>query len=122
MNEGRRLRNFKQVSMIKNSGNKSYKSSAEQIIAWLTSHNSFNINKKENSVYRIYNTYNVPIQVRFSNHGTYLRTWSDRNEYDPAHSINISIVISPSGNTDNDEGTETEANNDPHTVIKNTPT
>lgn len=40
------------------------------------------------------------IQIRLSNHGTYLKTWTDRehlgnsvNRYDPTHSINISIVF-----------------------------
>lgn len=40
------------------------------------------------------------IQIRLSNHGTYLKTWTDRehlgnsvNRYDPSHSINISIVF-----------------------------
>lgn len=43
----------------------------------------------------------VPVQIRLSNHGTYLKTWIDRTHlqnsrerlYDPSHCINISIVF-----------------------------
>jgi len=121
MNESRRLRNFKQISVAKNNDNKTSKTKAQQIISWLTTHNGFDVNDKENSVYRIYHTPNVPIQVRFSNHGTYLWTWPDRNEYDPAHSINISIVVSEDGKVLNKDGKETDTNNDPHTVIDSNP-
>lgn len=46
-----------------------------------------------------------PVQIRLSNHGTYLRTWVDRanlensNErlQDPSHCINISIVFIDDG-------------------------
>ena len=50
---------------------------------------------------------NIPVQIRISDHGTYLKTWVDRHHledstkrlYDPAHCINISIVF-----TDEDNG------------------
>ena len=47
-----------------------------------------------------------PVQIRISNHGTYLKTWVDREKLsdsktrllDPAHCINISIVFLDEGN------------------------
>lgn len=46
-----------------------------------------------------------PVQIRLSNHGTYLRTWVDRTNLensnerlqDPSHCINISIVFIDDG-------------------------
>lgn len=71
-----------------------------------TATTSFIPNTKGNSYYLIQNRdeNNLPVQIRISNHGTYLETWTDRKELgdsvdriDPAHSINISIVFVDNG-------------------------
>lgn len=61
---------------------------------------SFIPNANATSFYLMKNRGDNHIQIRLSNHGTYLKTWTDRehlgnsvNRYDPAHSINISIVF-----------------------------
>ena len=63
---------------------------------------SFVSNKKGDSFYLIRNRgeEQQPTQIRLSNHGTYLNTWVDREEFgdsvdrlDPAHCVNISIVF-----------------------------
>lgn len=53
-----------------------------------------------------YKTYKMPQgqhnkQIRVSNHGTYLRTWIDK-DYDPSFGINISIVFTKNGVPTND--------------------
>ena len=58
-------------------------------------------NSKENSFYKIYRNSNVIYQIRISNHGTYLRTWIDK-DYDPSISTNISIVFTQNGVPTND--------------------
>lgn len=71
-----------------------------------TATTSFISNTKGNFYYLIQNRgeNNLPVQIRISNHGTYLETWTDRKELgesvdriDPAHSINISIVFVDNG-------------------------
>lgn len=71
-----------------------------------TATTSFIPNTKGDSYYLIQNRgeNNLPVQIRISNHGTYLETWTDRKELgesvdriDPAHSINISIVFVDNG-------------------------
>ncbi|MBR2101282.1 MAG: hypothetical protein IJ928_00870 [Prevotella sp.] len=64
---------------------------------------SFIPNTKNNSFYYLFQNRgdNYPsVQIRLSNHGTYIETWTDREELgnsveriDPARSINISIVL-----------------------------
>lgn len=66
---------------------------------------SFSANKKGNSFYLIQKRKDLPaIQIRLSNHGTYLKTWTDREELsnstrleDPSTCINISIVFVDEG-------------------------
>lgn len=67
---------------------------------------SFLPNTKGSSYYLIQNREgnNLSVQIRLSNHGTYLETWTDRKELgnsieriDPARSINISIVFVDDG-------------------------
>jgi len=67
---------------------------------------SFIPNTRGNSFYLIQNRgdNNLPVQIRLSNHGTYLETRTDRKELgdsvdriDPTHSINISIVFVDNG-------------------------
>ena len=66
---------------------------------------SFSASKKGNSIYLIQNRKDLPaIQIRLSNHGTYLKTWTDREELsnstrleDPSTCINISIVFVDEG-------------------------
>lgn len=53
-------------------------------------------NSKESSYYKIYMDSNSSCQIRVSNHGTFLKTWIDR-DYDPCHSINISIAFTQNG-------------------------
>jgi hypothetical protein len=76
---------------------------------------SFIPNTRGNSFYLIQNRgdNNLPVQIRLSNHGTYLETRTDRKELgdsvdriDPTHSINISIVFVDNGKsiTDDCEG------------------
>lgn len=73
---------------------------------------SFIPNTRGNSFYLIQNRgdNNLPVQIRLSNHGTYLETWTDRKELgdsvdriDPAHSINISIVFVDNGKSITDD-------------------
>ena len=72
---------------------------------------SFIPNTRGNSFYLIQNRgNNLPVQIRLSNHGTYLETWTDRKELgdsvdriDPAHSINISIVFIDNGKSITDD-------------------
>lgn len=72
---------------------------------------SFVPNTRGNSFYLIQNRgNNLPVQIRLSNHGTYLETWTDRKELgdsvdriDPAHSINISIVFIDNGKSITDD-------------------
>lgn len=76
---------------------------------------SFIPNTRGDSFYLIQNRgdNNLPVQIRLSNHGTYLETWTDRKELggsvdriDPTYSINISIVFVDNGKsiTDDCEG------------------
>lgn len=58
-------------------------------------------NKNENSYYKVYKDANITRQIRVSNHGTYLRTWIDKN-YDPSISSNISIAFTSNGVPTND--------------------
>ena len=66
---------------------------------------SFSASKKGNSFYLIQKRKDLPaIQIRLSNHGTYLKTWTDREELsnstrleDPSTCINISIVFIDNG-------------------------
>lgn len=66
---------------------------------------SFVASKKGNSFYMIQRRKDLPtIQIRLSNHGTYLKTWTDREELsnstrleDPSTCINISIVFVDEG-------------------------
>lgn len=64
-------------------------------------------NKRHDSFYLIQkgNQNQSTVQIRLSNHGTYMKTWTDREELgnsvdriDPSHSINISIVFIDDGN------------------------
>lgn len=73
---------------------------------------SFIPNTSGNSFYLIQNRgdNNLPVQIRLSNHGTYIETWTDRKELgdsfdriDPAHSINISIVFVDNGKSITDD-------------------
>lgn len=73
---------------------------------------SFVASKKGNSFYMIQRRKDLPaIQIRLSNHRTYLKTWTDREELsnstrleDPSTCINISIVFVDEGtNCDNCE-------------------
>ena len=43
-------------------------------------------NKKENSYYKVYKDANTIRQIRISNHGTYLRTWINK-DYDPLYHL-----------------------------------
>lgn len=66
---------------------------------------SFSASKKGNSFYLIQKRKDLPaIQIRLSNHGTCLKTWTDREELsnstrleDPSTCINISIVFIDNG-------------------------
>ena len=58
-------------------------------------------NKKETSYYKIFRNGNITNQIRVSDHGTYLRTWIDK-DYDPSISTNISIVFTKNGVPTND--------------------
>ena len=73
---------------------------------------SFIPNTRGNSFYLIQNRgdNNLPVQIRLSNHGTYLETRTDRKELgdsvdriDPTHSINISIVFVDNGKSITDD-------------------
>lgn len=73
---------------------------------------SFIPNTRGNSFYLIQNRgdNNLPVQIRLSNHGTYLETWTDRKELgdsvdriDPTHSIKISIVFVDNGKSITDD-------------------
>ena len=73
---------------------------------------SFIPNTRGNSFYLIQNRgdNNLSVQIRLSNYGTCLETWTDRKELgdsvdriDPAHSINISIVFIDNGKSITDD-------------------
>lgn len=62
----------------------------------------FKSNQKDTSYYRTYSVQGSrPMQVRVSNHGTWLWTWYDK-DYDPSSAINYCIVFSEDGNYDSD--------------------
>lgn len=118
MDEGRIFRNKDEIDKVNNNQDLNL-NAVQKIQSWLLMHNGFTPNKREDSIYRVFNTQNVPIQIRVSNHGTYLWTWVDK-EYDPAHAINISIVVSEGGivkNKDKDNSEEENSSIDVHTVI-----
>ena len=58
-------------------------------------------NSKDTSYYKVFRNANLTHQIRVSNHGTYLRTWIDK-DYDPSISTNISIVFTKNGVPTND--------------------
>ena len=71
------------------------------------SSSNFLINERGDSFYSIQKRgEQKPVQLRLSNHGTNLKTWTDRKKLsdsktriiDPAHCINISIVFLDEGN------------------------
>ena len=69
----------------------------------LIRHNGgFKPNIRDASFYRTYTMEDSkPIQVRVSNHGTWLRTWYDK-DYDPSCAINICVVFSKNGECKSD--------------------
>lgn len=55
---------------------------------------SFIPNTRGNSFYLIQNRgNNLPVQIRLSNHGTYLETWTDRKELGEYFQLRISIQM-----------------------------
>ena len=77
----------------------------------------FKPNKKDTSYYRTYNVQGSrPMQVRVSNHGTWLWTWYDK-DYDPSYAINYCIVFSEDGNYDSDVSVDMDIKDDQRNVI-----
>ena len=77
----------------------------------------FKPNKKDTSYYRTYNVQDSrPMQVRVSNHGTWLWTWYDK-DYDPSYAINYCIVFSEDGNYDSDVSVDMDIKDDQRNVI-----
>ena len=48
-----------------------------------------------------------PMQARVSNHGTWLRTWYDK-DYDPSYAINTCVVFSENGKDKSDVSVDME--------------
>ncbi len=67
----------------------------------ISQNHGFKPNKKDTSFYRTYSIAgSKPIQIRVSNHGTFLRTWDAYADYIPSYAINICIVFTENGEND----------------------
>ena len=75
----------------------------------ISQNHSFKPNKADTSFYRTYSTAgSKPIQVRVSNHGTFLRTWDAYADYIPSYAINICVIFTENG--ENDSNTDVDMN------------
>ena len=84
----------------------------DQAVSIIRRNGGFKPNRKDTSYYRTYTIEgNRPLQARVSNHGTWLRTWYDK-DYDPSYAINFCIVFSENGEHDSDVSVDMDIKDD----------
>ena len=65
----------------------------DQAVSIIRRNGGFKPNRKDTSYYRTYTIEgNRPLQARVSNHGTWLRTWYDK-DYDPSYAMLLISVL-----------------------------
>lgn len=73
----------------------------------------FKLNRRDVSYYRIYTMGDSRhMQVRISNHGTWLETWPSK-DYDPSCAINTCVVFSENGEDKSDVSVDMEVKRKP---------